>query len=221
MKLEEDLYIYLWQDPGENNCNSYLVRGEVTVLIDPGHLQHITSLLHQIEEDGISTEEIDVVTVTHGHPDHVEGLQAFLEKPVKIAMNQEEEQYLKGNGKFLFDMMGQSLPQFRIDFYLKEGELHLGEKVFNIFQTPGHSPGSISIYWPEKKALFTGDLVFYGGVGRTDFLEGDPGLLVRSIERLSRLDTEILLPGHGEIVSGREMVLQNYEFIRQSFYSYL
>jgi glyoxylase-like metal-dependent hydrolase (beta-lactamase superfamily II) len=136
-------------------------------------------------------------------------------------MNQEEEQYLKGNGKFLFDMMGQSLPQFRIDFYLKEGELHLGEKVFNIFQTPGHSPGSISIYWPEKKALFTGDLVFYGGVGRTDFLEGDPGLLVRSIERLSRLDTEILLPGHGEIVSGREMVLQNYEFIRQSFYSYL
>jgi glyoxylase-like metal-dependent hydrolase (beta-lactamase superfamily II) len=221
MKLGEDLYIYLWRDPGENNCNTYLIRGEVTVLIDPGHLQHVTSLFRKIEEDGISAGEIDVVIVTHGHPDHVEGLQAFFEKPVKIAMNKKEERYLKGNGKFLFEMMGQSPPRIRVDFYLKEGELHLGEKVLNIFETPGHSPGSISIYWPERKALFTGDLVFHGGVGRTDFVEGDPRLLIRSIERLSRLDTEVLLPGHGEIVSGMELVLQNYEFIRQSIYSYL
>jgi glyoxylase-like metal-dependent hydrolase (beta-lactamase superfamily II) len=118
-------------------------------------------------------------------------------------------------------MMRQPLPKFRIDFYLKEGELHLGEKAFHIYETPGHSPGSISIYWPEKKALLTGDLVFYGGVGRTDFIEGNSKLLMEGIERLSQLDTEILLPGHGEILMGREMVLQNFEFIRQNFYAYL
>jgi hydroxyacylglutathione hydrolase len=221
MKLEEDLYAYLWQNPHENNCNSYLIHGEVTVLIDPGHSRHVSNLLHQMEGDGISPEEIDLIILTHGHPDHFEGLEAFLNKPVKIAMNREEERYLLESGKLLFEMMGNPLPEFRIDFYLKEGELQLGKETFQICQTPGHSPGSLSIHWPERKVLFTGDLVFYGGVGRTDFLEGDSKLLRQSIERMSRLDTELLLSGHGEMVRGKEKVLQNFEFIRQNFYAYL
>ena len=174
-----------------------------------------------MEEDGISAEEVDLVIITHSHPDHFEGLEAFLDKPVKIAMNREEEHYLLDSGKLLLEMTRQPLPKIRIDFYLKEGELHLGKNIFHIYLTPGHSPGSLSIYWPERKALFTGDLIFYGGVGRTDFPEGNSKLLMESIERMADLDTEILLPGHGEIVMGKEMVLQNYEFIRQNFYAYL
>ncbi len=221
MKIEKDLYAYLWQNPYENNCNTYLIHGEKTVLIDPGHSRHVERLSHQMEEDGIPPEEIDLIILTHSHPDHFEGLEAFLDKPVKIAMNREEERYLLDSGKLLFEMMRQPLPKFRIDFYLKEGELHLGEKTFRIYQTPGHSPGSLSIYWSERKVLFTGDLIFYGGIGRTDFLEGNSKLLMESIERLADLDTEILLPGHGEIVMGKKMVLQNFEFIRQNFYAYL
>jgi glyoxylase-like metal-dependent hydrolase (beta-lactamase superfamily II) len=136
-------------------------------------------------------------------------------------MNREEERYLLESGKLLFEMMRQPMPEFRIDFYLKEGELHLGKETFHIYQTPGHSPGSLTIHWPERKVLFTGDLVFHGGIGRTDFLEGDSKLIKESIERMSSLDTEILLPGHGEVVMGREMVLQNFEFIRQNFFAYL
>jgi len=221
MKVEKDLYAYLWQNPYENNCNTYVIRGEKTVLIDPGHSHHLNRLWSQMEEDGISPDSIDLVILTHSHPDHFEGLEAFLERSAKIAMNQEEERYLLKSGKLLFEMMRQSLPRFRIDFYLKEGELHLGKETFQVYQTPGHSPGSLSIYWPERKVLITGDLIFYGGVGRTDFLEGNSKLLMESIERLSELDTEILLPGHGEIVLGREMVLQNFEFVRQNFYAYL
>ncbi len=97
----------------------------------------------------------------------------------------------------------------------------MGREVFEIYQTPGHSPGSLSIYWKARKALFTGDVIFYGGIGRTDFAEGNSKLLLQSIERLSQLDTELLLPGHGEIVMGRERVLQNFESIRQNFYGYL
>ena len=221
MKIEEDLYAYLWQNPYENNCNTYLIDGEVTVLIDPGHSRYLGQIFKQMEQDGISPEEIDLIILTHSHPDHFEGLEAFLDKPVKIAMNQEEERYLLESGKLLFEMMRQPLPKFRINFYLKEGELHLGGKTFRIYQTPGHSPGSLSIYWPERKVLFTGDLIFYGGIGRTDFLEGNSKLLMESIEKLADLDTEILLPGHGETVMGKEMVLQNFEFIRQNFYAYL
>ena len=221
MKLEEDLYAYLWQNPYENNCNTFLIRGEVTTLIDPGHSRHVPNLIQQIEEDGISSDEINLIILTHCHPDHFEGLDAFMNQSVKIAMNQEEERYLLESGKLLFEMMGQPMPEYRVDFYLKEGDLHLGKGLFDIYQTPGHSPGSISIYWAERKVLFTGDLIFYGGVGRTDFHEGNSKLLKESIEKMSRLDVEILLPGHGEAIMGKDMVLQNFEFIRQNFYAYL
>jgi len=221
MRLERDLYAYLWQSAYENNCNTYLVRGEVTVLIDPGHSRHISHLFHQMEQDGISREAIDLVIVTHSHPDHFEGLEAFKDLPVKIAMHQEEARYLKENGRLLFEMMGKPLPEFRVDFYLKEGKLGLGKSTFDIYQTPGHSPGSLSIYWPERKVLFTGDLVFNGGIGRTDFPGGDSKAIKDSIERMSRLDTDLLLPGHGEMVAGKERVLQNFELIRQSFFAYL
>ena len=221
MEIAQDLYAYPWQNPYENNCNTYVVTGGKSLLIDPGHLRHLSPLFSQIKEDGISSDEIDLLLITHSHPDHFEGIEAFLDKPVKVAMNQDEEKYLLGSGKYLFEMMRQPLPRFRIDFYLKEGDFHVGEKIFQIYQTPGHSPGSLSIFWPERKALFTGDVVFSGGIGRTDFIEGDPGLLAKSIERLSRLDIEILLPGHGEILVGKEAVLENFEVIRQSFFDYL
>ncbi len=113
--------------------------------------------------------------------------------------------------------MGRPLPRYRIDFFLREGELQVGREVFKIYQTPGHSPGSLSIYWEARKALFTGDVIFYGGIGRTDFAEGDPKLLLQSIETLWPLDTELLLPGHGEIVMGWNRVVQNFESIRQNF----
>jgi glyoxylase-like metal-dependent hydrolase (beta-lactamase superfamily II) len=221
MKIEKDLYAYLWANPYENNCNTYLIREEVTVLIDPGHSRHIPNLFQQMEEDGISPDEINLVILTHSHPDHFEGLEAFKDKPVKMAMTREEERYLLESGKLLFEMMGQPMPEFRVDFFLKEGELHLGQEIFQIYQTPGHSPGSLSIHWPERKVLFTGDLIFYGGIGRTDFLEGNSKLIKESIERMSYLDTELLLPGHGELVTGKEMVIQNFEYIRQNFYAYL
>jgi glyoxylase-like metal-dependent hydrolase (beta-lactamase superfamily II) len=221
MRLEKDLYAYLWQDPYDNNCNTYVVDGEITVLIDPGHSRHLSRIFHQMKEDGISSEQIALVIITHSHPDHFEGLEAFVDTPVKIAMSREEERYLLESGKFLFAMMRQPMPKLRIDFYLKEGELHLGKKIFQIYQTPGHSPGSLTMYWPERKVLFTGDLIFHGGIGRTDFPEGNSKQLMDSIERMSSLDTELLLPGHGDLVMGKDLVIQNYEFIRQNFYAYL
>lgn len=221
MRLQEGLYGYLWQNAYENNCNTYVIRKDLTVLIDPGHSRHLAGVLSQMEADGIPSEEIDLLLITHSHPDHFEGVEAFLDKPVKIAMAKDEEQYLIGSGRFLFEAMSQGLPKFRVDFYLKEGELHLGRETFEIFQTPGHSPGSLSIYWPDRNVLFTGDTLFYGGIGRTDFMEGNPKALKESIERMSHLKTDLLLPGHGEIVSGREKVFQNFEFIRMNFYPYL
>jgi len=135
-------------------------------------------------------------------------------------MSGEEERYLCKGGKLLFDMMS-SLFRDEDRFYLKEGDLLLGAKRFEILETPGHSPGSLSIYWPERKALFTGDVLFHGGVGRTDFPEGDSKLLMKSIERLSRLETEVLLPDMVKSSWGRTPVLENFEpFDRVSMPTY-
>jgi len=113
------------------------------------------------------------------------------------------------------------MPELKVSFFLKEGELKLGSKSFQVIHTPGHSPGSISLYWPEKKALFTGDVVFPMGVGRTDFPGGDGALLRDSIERLARLDAEYLLSGHGEVIKGRQNILRNFAYIRSNYYDYL
>jgi len=76
----------------------------------------------------------------------------------------------------------------RLDFYLGEGDLEVGEHRFQILHTPGHSPGSVSVYWPERKALFTGDVLFPGGLGRTDLPGGNGAQLKESIRRLAELD---------------------------------
>ncbi len=221
MQLQEGLYAYLWQNPNENNCNTYVIRRGLTILIDPGHTRHLKDLFPQMENDGILPEEVKLILITHSHPDHFEGVEVFRDKPVRIAMAKDEERYLRNSGRLLFEAMNQSLPEFRVDFYLKEGTLHLGKDVFEIFMTPGHSPGSLCLYWPERKVLFTGDVIFDGGIGRTDFLDGDPEALKRSIERMSRLETETLLPGHGAILQGKYLILQNFDWIRQNFYPYL
>jgi len=221
MMLTEGLYGYLWKNPYENNCNTYWVRGDRIVLIDPGHTQFTDQLFEEMKADGFSPDHVDLILTTHSHPDHMEGLEAFLDTRTMMAMSQEEERYLLRSGKILFELMGRPLPRYRIDFFLKEGELRVGREAFEIYQTPGHSPGSLSIYWGARKALFTGDVVFHGGIGRTDFTEGNSKLLLQSIERLSRLDIELLLPGHGEIVMGRDRVLQNFDSVRQNFYGYL
>jgi hydroxyacylglutathione hydrolase len=221
MEIAKDLYAYPWQDPYENNCNTYVIAGRKALLIDPGHSRYFPGLVSQLQVDGLSADSVGLVLMTHSHPDHFEGIEAFPDRTVQIAMSREEERYLLGNGKDLFEMMRQPLPQFRIDIYLKQGELHFLEKTFEIHPTPGHSPGSLSVYWPGRKALFTGDVLFSGGIGRTDFPEGDPEQLANSIEKLSRLEIEILLPGHGEIVVGKDAVTENFRVIRQSFFSYL
>lgn len=221
MKLTDGIYAYPWKNPSANNCNSYLIRAEVPTLIDPGHIRFLDQLLLYMRSDGIHEDRIELIVTTHAHPDHFEGLQSFLNKPLLMAMNQKEEAYIKEFGDAFYRMMGMDVPTFRCDFYIKEGELKLGKDSFLIHEVPGHSPGSICIYWPKEKALFSGDVIFYLGVGRTDFPGGDAKTLLKGIESLSLLDIEILLPGHGEVIVGKEKVMKNFQYVLETFSGYL
>jgi glyoxylase-like metal-dependent hydrolase (beta-lactamase superfamily II) len=205
----------------ENNCNSYLIGGDVPVLIDPGHQHLVKHLITQLEKDKNRVEDIRVIIATHVHPDHFEASQTFARAGVLMAMHAEEERFMREAGGEFYRAYSLEMPDIKVDFFLKEGELKLGSKTFQVLHTPGHSPGSISLYWPEKKALFTGDAVFSMGVGRTDFPGGDGNLLRESIEKLARLDAEWLLSGHGEVIRGKRKIEQNFGYIRANFFEYL
>ena len=107
-------------------------------------------------------------------------------------------------------MAGSRMPEFGIDLYLQEGELILGDETFRIIETPGHAPGSICLFWEKEKALFSGDVIFEGSIGRVDLPGGDLNALIRSIKTLMEYDIELLLPGHGPYIEGRGAVRENF-----------
>ena len=111
------------------------------------------------------------------------------------------------------------MPAKPFQFFLKEGAFTVGGKTFRVIETPGHSPGSLCLFWEERGVLISGDTVFAMGVGRTDMAGGDPGLLGKSVRDLSRLPVDYLLPGHGDILAGRDMVRRNFEMLLSEFFA--
>lgn len=219
MEVTKDLHAFLWNSPSQNNCNAYFINGKRKVLVDPGHdhlFGHVEDGLSQLS---LTPEDIDVVIITHCHPDHFEGIKRFADTSTMIAVHQTELEFVKEVAPQYGDAAGVS--NFEPDIFLQEGDLKIGDITLEVIDTPGHSPGSVSLYWPERRALFTGDVVFYQGVGRTDLPGGSGETLKESIKRISRLDTEYLLSGHGGTVSGSDRVKTNFKEIERLWFSHL
>jgi glyoxylase-like metal-dependent hydrolase (beta-lactamase superfamily II) len=175
-----------------------------------------------MEKDGIKREDIRYIINTHSHPDHYEASEIFSGSDVKIALSAAEMDFMtKGQGAYLYELFGLEAPKVKVNLILNGGEMKLGEETFQVVHTPGHSPGSASLYWPAKKALFSGDVIFSQNVGRTDFPGGDSSLLKESIRSLSKLGAEYLLAGHLGIVRGGRNVARNFEFVIERIFSYL
>ncbi|MFC1928629.1 MBL fold metallo-hydrolase [Chloroflexota bacterium] len=227
MKMLDNLYAYAWQG-NDNNCNSYLIANSLKnnghLLVDPGHITTpslnepgLSTLIREIEKDGMDTRQIGLIILTHSHSDHCEAARVIREQNGAIvAINKaEEESYYKRFGG-------------KVDMYLEEGELALGEENhlrLKIFHSPGHSPGHITIYWPEQKVLIAGDVIFYQSTGRVDLPGGSAQVLKQSIQRLSDLDIEYLLCGHPYghpgIIEGKEAVKENFDFVKRNVFPYL
>ena len=221
MKLLDDIFVYEWTDPLDNNCNSYYIGGSVQAIVDPGLKRNFPDLLEQMEEDGIGIDDVKYVINTHSHPDHYEASELFNDSDAEIALNDKEMEYFDSVGAEMFGWFGLNAPNIKIDVILKEGSVTLGDETFEILLTPGHSPGSISLYWPDKKALFSGDVIFDNNVGRTDFPGGSAELLKESIRTLSKLDVDYLLPGHMGIIGGNDNVKQNFQSVINNVFPYI
>jgi hydroxyacylglutathione hydrolase len=221
IKLHDNLYAFIWESMTVNNCNTYLINGPTRILIDPGHanlFEHVKKGLDDLE---LNIDDIGLIICTHAHPDHMEAVKLFKNTPSLFAIHKEEWKLVKSMEDYINSSLGVDVGSFLPDIFLKEGDLSVHDLDFKIFHTPGHSPGSISLYWPEQKALFTGDVIFKEALGRTDLPGGNGAKLKESIEQLSELEAEHLLSGHGEIVSGFDKVKENFDHVMQAWFNYI
>lgn len=172
----------------EENC--YLVMDENTkelAIIDPGGQSKM--LAEKIKQLNAKPK---FVLLTHGHLDHVDGVVGLVnEFNIPFYINEAEEKYME-NDKYVFG----SLP--KASGYLKEGDtLSLGNEVIKVIETPGHTEGGICFLINNK--LFTGDTLFQGSIGRSDFPGGNGMQLVQNIkDKLLPLGDDIeVYAGHG------------------------
>ena len=139
---------------------------------------------------------------THGHLDHHFGDAAILSAfNLLPEVSDGDEVLMQHSKEAALQMLGMDL---NID--LPSGELRLtenntisfGSHTLRIIRTPGHSRGSVSFYCAEENVLFTGDTLFKGSIGRTDFPGGSMFQIISSLRELAQLpDTTIVYPGHG------------------------
>ncbi|WP_244148122.1 MBL fold metallo-hydrolase [Syntrophobacter fumaroxidans] len=215
----EGLHAFMWNSMSANNCNTYLIDAGARVLIDPGHLtlfEHVNAGLKELD---LGPGDIDLILSTHVHPDHVEAVKWFNGTPALFAVNEEDWRLFREMAISLG--AGMDVEAYVPDFFLAEGELDVKGLKLEIIHTPGHSPGSVSIYWRERKVLFTGDVIFKEGLGRTDLPGGNGELLKRSIKRLSEFDAEWMLAGHGDVVAGAERVRRNFENVARYWFNFI
>ena len=182
---------------GSMGVCSYIIGCEETktgAVIDPGGDEN--TILAEVEKLGL---QIDYVIATHGHPDHVCGNKIIKEATnAKIVMHEADADFFeKTETQNYFSMLGLE-PSPPTEIRVKDGDiLEVGSIQLKIIHTPGHTPGGMCLYCAPD--LITGDTLFVGGVGRTDFPGGSYSELINSLKTkvLVLPDDTIVWPGHG------------------------
>ena len=187
--------------------NVYLILDERPILVDAGMMAAPT--LRNIKKL-IDPQKIEMIVLTHCHHDH-SGAAPELKSVTgaRLLLSEKEVGAVGDDLASVAYLFGQQAPAYQVDETLKEGMvLDTGEWKLEVMETPGHSTGSLCLYEPRAKVLFSGDTVFPdGNIGRTDMYGGSTPDLVASIERLTGLDVETMYPGHMEI-TGRDVKRQ-------------
>ena len=188
---------------GPFGTNTYVVREEQgkALLVDPAcscdYEEQV--LLRYIQAENL---QVKAIIATHGHLDHLWGAAWACEQwHLSVLMHQSDIRMAEAM-QDQYDLFGvrqiaKSFPMERIQ------DTEYGVQTdFEIIETPGHTPGSVCLYWPEEKVLLSGDTLFHMGYGRTDLPGGNLGQLIDSLERLFTLPSDVkVYPGHGDFTT--------------------
>jgi glyoxylase-like metal-dependent hydrolase (beta-lactamase superfamily II) len=190
---------------GHLSANCWVVsnRSGDVAIIDPG--DDTDAICAQIDALGFEDPHVGAVILTHGHFDHVGSADEVADDcGAFIYISAPEAKFIAGEigtGGFEFGLDTQAP---LVDFKVDDGdEIEVGALKFKVILTPGHSPGSMCLLIHDDELdvdhLFSGDTVFAGSIGRTDFDGGDENAMTASLEKLSAAlaDSTLIYPGHG------------------------
>ncbi len=180
--------------PLQTNCYLLWDKSQTTI-IDPGaEPEKIFSMI---------ASPVKKIICTHAHPDHVGAVWALKHEfpQAKFLLHRADLPLLKIASQEAQRALDWQISEPPLpDEFLKEGKLSILHFQFSILHTPGHSPGSICLL--GKDHLFTGDVLFARGYGRTDFPLGDKQEMKKSLKKLAQLPKDLIIyPGHGESTS--------------------
>ena len=188
---------------GPLQCNCSIIGDETTreaMVIDPG--DDIGEVLALLQKHNLQVKQI---VITHAHIDHVGGaMKLRLATGAPILINENDYALLK-----MLDVqaawLGMQNPgKVEIANSLAESDkVQAGALVANVIHTPGHTEGSICLYFPKEQKLIAGDTLFAGSIGRTDLPGGSFDKIIRSLhgKLLVLPDETVVVPGHGPLTS--------------------
>lgn len=186
-------------DGGARTPGGYVDDGQLkeAVIIDPAaDAAHIEAMIARYNLKPVA------VLLTHGHFDHMLAADAVRKRyGIKVYAGNEERLVMNSSSSNLsLPFTGDGMT-FEADEYFKPGEeLELAGFRIGTISVPGHTIGSVCYYFEEQKVLFSGDTLFAGSVGRSDFPTGNEGQLIRAVKSglMSLPDDVKVYPGHGE-----------------------
>jgi len=188
------------------DSNIYLIIDEVVTLIDAGTGMNFKTVTRNMGNFGLKPSDIKLLINTHCHFDHAGGDRDFVKAAgCEVAIHELEAELLR-KGDQIITLAGGLFGRRRLEPTEVARELHesdwidLGEFRLQVLHTPGHTSGSISLFEPKQRLLFTGDTIFSDGIGRVDLPTGDAEALHTSITRLTELKAQKMYPGHGPTV---------------------
>ncbi len=220
MKLTDNLFFY--PEKGTLDCNTYVIRDEISLIIDPGFTQFLPKLIQDLHQDGIEPQDIEIITNTHLHVDHYCANEAFKEiSGAKILAHPLHKKFYDITTIQTAQFFGLQPIAFKEDGYLENSKQNKADWELEFVVSPGHSPDSICFYSKEGKFLICGDVIFNANTGRADLPGSNANELKHSIEELSQLNIEYLLPGHMDIITSTQKVNSNFTFVKENVFGWL